>query len=60
MTKSNSKHKRVKKTEERETGNLPLKSSLGEHNYSLWRDTTSTREAGKTFVVASWDLLAGD
>jgi len=28
--KSNSKHKRVKKTQERETGSLPLNNSLGE------------------------------
>jgi len=33
----------VKKTQERETGNLPLNSSLGELNYSLWRATSSTR-----------------
>jgi len=43
MTKSNSKQKRVKNTQERETGILPLNSSLGEHCYSLWWETTSTR-----------------
>jgi len=43
MTKSNSKQKRVKKTQEQESGNLPLNSSLGEFNYLLWRATTSTR-----------------
>jgi len=43
MKKSNSKQKRVKKTQECETGNLPLNNSLGEFNYSLWRETASTR-----------------
>jgi len=43
MTKSNSKQKRVKKTEERKTGSLLLNNLLGELNYSLWRATTSTR-----------------
>ena len=57
MTKSNSKQKRVKNTQERETGILPLSSSLGEHYYSLWQETASTRQAGKTFALASWDLL---
>jgi len=47
MTKSNSKQKRVKNTQEREMGILPLNSSLGEHCYSLWRETASTRLAGK-------------
>jgi len=37
MSKSNSKQKRVKKTQERETSNLPLDSLLGKLNYSLWR-----------------------
>ena len=35
MTKSNSKQKRVKKTQERKTGSLLLNNSLGEFNYSL-------------------------
>jgi len=35
MTKSDSKQKRVKKTQERKTGSLPL-------NNSLWQATTST------------------
>jgi len=43
MTKSNSKQKRLKNTQERETGIRPLNSSLGEHCYWLWRETTSTR-----------------
>jgi len=43
MTMSNSKQKRAKKTQEHETGNLPMNSSLGEFNYSLWRATTSNR-----------------
>jgi len=30
-------------TQERETDIVPLNSSLGEHYYSLWRETTSTR-----------------
>jgi len=37
MTKSNSKHKRVKKTQEHKIGSLLLNNSWGEHNYSLWR-----------------------
>jgi len=43
ITKSKSKQKWVKKTQERKTGNLPINNSLGEHNYSLWRETVSTR-----------------
>jgi len=36
MSKSNPKQKRVKKTQERETGSLLLNNSRGEYNYSLW------------------------
>jgi len=36
MSKSNSKQKREKKTQERETGSLLLGNSRGEHYYSLW------------------------
>jgi len=37
MSKSNSKQKRAKKTQELKTGSLLLNNSRGEHDYLLWR-----------------------
>jgi len=47
IPKFNLKQKRVKKTQERETGSLPLNNSRGEHNYSLWRAHIWTTRYGE-------------
>jgi len=46
MSKSNSKQKRAKKTQEHETGNLPINNSLGGENIRCG-ELGSTRQAIK-------------
>jgi len=49
IPKSNSKQKRVKKTQERETGSRPLNNSRGEQDHSPRRAKTGSSRETKHF-----------